>query len=278
MTNKILIGPFYWITDEQLSLAGTKGRFIITDDASPLFPIDMRELAIERCTMLKDLLIDTIHEHEEHEDFADSIKRALKNFDLEDAEIHIWMDGEEAPELDAPVVKHTLGELPKNLSEMGLTFASRFGKYFLNRLEPIVSKPFVMKGPITVTPFYKEGENIFLGTIYEYDGFKEPHNCLLAFDSAELSTLKHSELADELIKNTCSAFWLNRLGAKFRYLGDNNYSLEVEKPAWIVDGVNGNRRIYKADQDVSFVNGKLLSGESLLLYWIYDQIKKLDEE
>ena len=279
---KYIVSPSYEITKVMIEEAGDSGRIIICDAASPIFPLDRRELWWERTTVARNLVIDNMHEHEDNEGFFELVYTKVKQManalgdDLEDARILVYTtkydaieDGDVPQPFDVRPMREPIGLEFNALDE---PFKSRFGDEFLTYTKP--KSNYVGNTTIYVVPTYVD--NVVEGSIIDQ---VRMYGALATYPSSVLELAHHmssgfmSFIEKQTLAKTITKFFYGFEAKKLTYIGDNIFIADCDKPAWVMDDapINGNRKMIGYDADIIFIPRDAFDRESPLFHWIIDE-------
>ena len=278
---KYVVSPSYEITKDMIEEAGDNGRILICDAASPIFPLDRRELWWERTTVARNLVIDNMNEHEDNEGFFELVYTKVKQMahalgdDLGDARIIVYTTKYDTLEDDIPQpmdlrpMRDPIGLQFEALDE---PFKSRFGDEFLTYTRPKGSIPRFTT--IHVVPTYVDSvvEGSVIDQVRMYGA--------LAIYPSETLELAHHQANGMLsfgekqnLAKTITKFFFGFEAKKLTYIGDNIFIVDCDKPAWVMDDapINGNRKMIGYDADIIFIPRDAFDQESPLFHWIIDE-------
>lgn len=284
MSRKYVVSPVYEVNKELLDDIASGGVIIISDNVSPIFPVDRRETWLERTDVRRDILIDGVPTNDETDTFLmDCINKINQisyvvdkeaNVDIKDVIIYVSNKDEFIKTHNIPsglTIKQFRNPLEIKLDDLDEPFKTRFGKEFERFTSPKTKD--VGQDTYVFVPVYIENDELgskYYGVTYTY-GLSEVVNL---FDATmpKFETLLKIETYAKVIADR----GFLSVATKMNYLGtfDNKVVIvvECEKPEWIDDNasINSNRKFIANDLDVVFLHEKHFKETSSLAYAIAD--------
>lgn len=278
---KYVISPSYEITKDMIEEVGDNGRIIICDAASPIFPLDRRELWWERTTVARNIVIDNMNEHEDNEGFFELVYTKVKQVaqtlgdDLDEARIIVYTTKYDTLEDDIPQpmdLRPMRDPSKLAFDDLEEPFKSRFGDEFLYNIKPKGS--IQTSTTIYVVPTY--ADSVVEGSIIDQ---VRMYGALVNYPSEALELAHHmangfltfSEKRD--LAKTITKFFFGFEAKGLTYIGKNIFVVDCDKPAWVMDDapINGNRKMIGYDADIVFIPRDAFDRESPLFHWIIDE-------
>lgn len=276
---KLIITPAYYISpelEESIRSHDDKVVVIITDDVSPIFPLETRMHWLSMTIQDVDFEIDSIFRNDEMEDFLEELPNVVKKHRVEGEEViieyHFTESGvEKFGEItkDFKTIKSPLEVTTSDFSEM---FCYRFELDFFVLTKP-KNKNLPTVEPLNAIPYFVDGDTVYYGFVYLY-GVKElttieleaPYKARVAETNALLSGYV-SRFVDAKTLSNKMIGWLQGAGSY--------YLVEVEKPVWFKkDAVRGIRRVVSLEADMVFFDKTFMKQvDNPIVSWVYTKIE-----
>lgn len=269
LKNKIIITPAYYIDAElRAEIEATEyPTVILTDDCSPVFPLDRRTEWLEKTLLRRDLVIDSIIQNDESSEFAEAVKKKIESLGIEDAEIVLF--SHTPIEIEGVTNKIVAGPLGIKSDELDPTFTTRFGDEFIRYTQPKVKAIPNEKHYLIAKVWEKTANEWYYGIICKYPS--------LELSPLEIETGPLLPTAEMKIYLSYWAKSVFGIEVETRSLlgtvkGHSVWMLEGEAPELLKPEVqNGNRMYLSLDADVLFLPQHLFRQANEVFSWAYVQ-------
>lgn len=290
MSRKYVISPVYEVNNELVKDIPQGGVVIISDNVSPIFPVDRRETWLERTYVPRDILIDGIPTNDENESFLidcinkiNQISYTLQENEVSMSDVTIYVSNKEEFEATHTLpkgltIKQFRSPLELKLDDLDEPFKTRFGREFVKYTQPKSKE--VGQDTYLFVPVYIENDELkskYYGVTYTY-GLNES---VQLFD-ATMPKFESMLKVDTYAKVIVDRGFISK-ATNIHYLGtfDNKVVVvvECEKPEWIDDNasINSNRKFIANDLDILFLHESHFKESSTLAYAIADSYNDLLE-
>lgn len=268
LKNKIIITPAYYI-DADLRMEVEEGAgfptIILTDDCSPVFPLDKRTDWLEKTFLRRDLVIDSIIQNDESSEFVEAVKKKIDSLEVEDAEIVLF--SHTPIEIEGITNKIIKGPLDVNYDDLDQVFSTRFGEEFIRFTRPKV-KTIPNEKHYLITKV-AVGSDWYYGVICKYPSME-----LAPLEIETGPLLPTAEMKIYLAYWANSVFGVDLETRKLlgTVAGHSVWMLEGDAPELLKPEVqNGNRMYLSLDADVVFLPKHLFRQANEVFSWAYVQ-------
>lgn len=264
---RVVITPAYSISDKLLEVINREGEVtvVITDDVSPIFPIDRREVWIERCSLKRGLSITSIAKCDEDEDWLD--------------DLYAQIPAENIDEMILFYTEYNVTDLSPfkeaykfDVEEHAPIFTSRFGEEFNKYFTPKQETRDLGDDKINVIPVVDLHSNPRYGLITRYPS---ELNEVLNIYIPKFASINDRDLL--LSHWIIAIFGATSIGGYHvgTIDGVSTFFIEVDKPEWLEDdGVNSNRKYISLDADAVFVDEEAFSVINSVTHMAHDKLKE----
>lgn len=278
---KIIITPLYYI-DKTLRAEIDSARgadlglyFVITDDVSPIFPLERRMEWLDLVFFAQTAIIDSIVQSDESKEFITSIKAKIDSIKEEGdivvfySTVHAHKNLKRFGDVRHKMASPLDADIESILDE---TFAVRFGKEFGRYTKP-KDKYIPGKEYQYIIPYFMASDGKrYLGFLYDYN---EQSLLPLKIDTTFKPPV--AEIKFKIARYT-EGYFGTPIGSEklIGWLEDNYWIIEITQPDYIsLDKEKSFRDALSIDADTVFIAEEYLSEMSIpLFHWIKTGISK----
>lgn len=271
---KAIVTPLYYINDALAKELNNGDLIVITDDVSPVFPLERRMEWLAKTVQDKKFIIDSIVQNDESEEFLGAVKDKLTKT-LGDVSYELIMfvtdlAHDNVKELDAKFIKlkNPLELKNKDLnSKFKIRFGSEFDKYIKPKQKALPNKEEHYMLPVITL---REEEAITARYFGVIDNYITGNLELLSFES--------DYMASVATMNTITKLWIDKFFGAIplskTILGSVNgktlWAFEIEMPNNInLNEENGNRIPYSDGVDIVYIKDDYFKLAEPLFSWAY---------
>lgn len=246
---RVVITPAYSVSDKLIEVINREGDVIvvITDDVSPIFPIDRREIWIERCSLKRGLIITSISKNDEDVNWLDDVYKQLQVEQEEPLELILFHTDDNSADLSLFAESYKF-----DLNDHSPIFQTRFGEEFAKYTTPKQEQKELGEEPVNIIPVISINNNPRFGLITKYPS--ELNSVLTIYVPRFSTVAEHTALLSYWVKAIFGTEGV--IGHKVGAIdGVSTVFIEVNNPEWLSgDGVNSNRNYISLDADAVFVD------------------------
>lgn len=281
----VIVTPLYYVDKDLVEIIDNNNDetiVVITDDVSPIFPVDVRmEWLTRSLTTRKNITFDSIVQNDESAEFKQAVTdKVSKLVGIDGYSLHVFITKEchdnnkdltsaaQTYVLDSPL------EVDGN-DVFDLVFLTRFGYQFTRFTQP-KEKPSKYEYARMI-PRFIVGDEEYYGFVVEYpdgklDGFNVSVERFCPMQTLRITLGAYTEayLEGSKMAGFMTLGWLD----------ETYYVVDTTAPAWVdVTKQDGLRTFMAIEADIIFIprSGLKLLGVPLLS-WVIQHIENLEQE
>ena len=271
----IIVTPLYYIGKEFVDVINkTEGDItvLITDDVSPIFPLDTRTEWLER-TIDRKIEVHSVIYSDESKEFKEAITLAIKAIDKE-AKVIYFFTKDAHKNLKRLGNRHFLRSPldPEVIDQLDAVFKARFGDDFRTFTQP-KNKVIPQTETINLIPCFTHNDKKYYGFIYD---FKVKNVAPLTVQLPYKASVRET---DAYIKVYTERYFGPTTGDKrlIGWINENYWVVDIAEPSYF-DEENGTRKFFAIDADVVFFDTDFMKKvDNPLLHWIKNRAEEVEQ-
>ena len=273
---KIIVTPLYYIDNVLETELDGATAIIVTDDVSPIFPLERRMEWFNKTFVGNDILLESVVQNDESEEFLEAVTKKIDAVASNNVYKLVFFSTEQAHEnlKDFGDVKH-IQESPLELDKgkLNKVFYARFGKEFNSYLVPKV-KELPYNEEHNIIPFFTLDDERYFGVIDNY-----------TTEKLEMLNIETPYMPTVAVLNKSIDLWTDKFfGGKVisrKLLGSirdiQTWAVEIDKPEWFSTDAEKNRKMVGAEVDIVFIKDKFFKVSQPEFSWVYMSLLELEE-